>query len=55
MEIVSSKSVSFPKLNFGMNAGVPVEAPKDKKILETVLAHPCVSEVKAAQVNSKDK
>ena len=53
MKIVSTKSISFPKFDFGMTADVPVELPKDKKVQDVVLAHPSVSEVK--EVTSQTK
>lgn len=54
-KIVSTKDISFPKFDFDMTAGVPVEAPKDKEALEVVLAHPHVSEVKKEVNNQNNK
>lgn len=42
----SKKSISFPKFNWGINAGKTRELPKDKKAREAILAHPAITEVK---------
>ena len=52
MKIVATKDISWPKLNFGMTAGEPVDAPENKEVLEVVLAHRCVSEYK--EVTNKE-
>ena len=44
MKVFSKKSVSFPKLSWGINAGKTRELPKDKKAREAILAHPAISE-----------
>lgn len=44
-KVTSKSSVSFPKLNWGINAGTERELPKDKEACAVILAHPDISEV----------
>jgi hypothetical protein len=47
MKATSTKSISFPKLNWGINAGEVKELPEDKEAQARILAEPEISEVKA--------
>lgn len=45
MKVVSKKSVSFPKLNWGINVGEERELPEDKVSQDIILAHGSISKV----------
>jgi len=52
MKVISTKNISFPGLNWGINKGIVRELPKDKKAQEIILAHPAITKLK---VESEDK
>lgn len=41
--VTSTKSVSFPKLNWGINAGAERELPEEVEAQEIILAHSAIS------------
>lgn len=45
-KVTSSKSIHFPKFNWGINAGEERELPTTKAAQEAILSHPAISEVK---------
>ena len=47
MKVTSTKNISFPKLNWGINKGEVRELPEEKDVAEIILANPVISEVKA--------
>lgn len=44
--VTASKSVDFPKFNWGITAGDTRELPEDKKAQAVILAHPAISKSK---------
>lgn len=46
MLVISKKSMSFPKLNWGITAGEPRELPEDKEAQERILQEPEIVEYK---------
>ena len=54
MQVISTKSIHFPKFNWGINAGETRGLPSDKSIAEAILAHPAISEVKKASKKAKE-
>lgn len=54
MRVTSTKNVSFPKLDWGINKGDVRELPPDKEAQKIILAHPAISEVKEAK-SKEDK
>lgn len=46
MNVTSTKSVDFPKLDWGITAGAERELPESKATQKIILAHPAISEVK---------
>lgn len=42
MKVTSTKTISFPKFNWGIHKGEFRDLPEDKKAMEAILAHPCV-------------
>ena len=53
MKVTSRKTISFPKLNWGINKGSTKELSKDKKAAEIILANSVISEVKQTIINNK--
>jgi hypothetical protein len=49
MKVTSKKSISFPKLNFGISAGEVKELPEDKEAQTRILAEPDISEVREVE------
>ena len=45
MKVTSKKTISFSKLNWGINKGEERELPEDKEAQEIILAHKAISEV----------
>lgn len=45
MKVTSTKSISFPKLNWGITAGEERELPEDKEAQERILSEPEISPV----------
>ena len=54
MKVISTKSVSFPKLDWGITKGDIRELPADKDAQKVILAHPAISEVKETK-SKEDK
>jgi hypothetical protein len=46
MQVTATKSVSFPTLNWGINAGDTRELPADKDAQALILAHSAIREAK---------
>jgi len=46
MRVTSTKSISFPSLNWGITAGGERELPEDKEAQARILQEPEISEVK---------
>lgn len=46
MQVTATKSVSFPTLNWGINAGDTRDLPSDKGAQELILSHSAIKEVK---------
>jgi hypothetical protein len=53
MKVTSKKSISFPKLGWGITAGEIRELPEDKEAQERILAEPDIKEVKESRTNNK--
>lgn len=53
IKVTSTKSISFPKLNWGINAGSARELPDDKDAQSIILAHPAITEVKGGSANQQ--
>lgn len=51
MKVISNRSVSFPSLGWGINAGEVKELPQDKEAQEAILARPFIQE--ASNADSK--
>lgn len=49
MKVISSKSISFPKLKWGINAGDVRELPEGKEAQKRILAEPEISEIKGTK------
>lgn len=54
-KVTSTKSVEFPKLNWGINAGATRELPEDPKAQEQILAHSAISIVEGEKPDTKPK
>lgn len=50
MQVTSTKSITFPKLNWGISAGETKELPKDKAAQDRILAEDGIT-----AVNGKEK
>jgi hypothetical protein len=48
MRVKATKSIHFPKLGWGINAGTERELPEDKAAQDAIIAHPAISKVAAA-------
>ena len=46
MKVTSKKTISFPKLDWGINKGKIRELPKNKEAAEIILSHPAITEKK---------
>lgn len=46
MQVTSTKSISFPKLGWGISAGETRELPNDKSVQARILAEPEITEVR---------
>jgi hypothetical protein len=46
MKVTSSKSISFPKLKWGITAGEVKELPDDKEAQKRILMEPEITKVK---------
>ena len=55
MKVTSSKSISFPKLKWGISAGDVRELPEAKAAQTRILAEPEISEVKGTKENKGEK
>lgn len=54
MKVTSSKSISFPKLNWAISAGETKDMPAEKEAQKEILAWPEIELVeKSGKVNSK--
>lgn len=53
--VTSTKSISFPKLNWGINEGAERELPEDKEAQERILSEDCISVVGEKKVEIKNK
>jgi hypothetical protein len=47
MRVIAKKSVFFPKLKWGINAGQERELPEDKAAQNIILAHNAISKIAA--------
>lgn len=45
MQVTSKKTITFPKLHWGINKGEKRDLPKDEKTRKTILEHPAISKV----------
>ena len=50
-KVISSKDFSFPKLNWGISAGIPTELPESKEAQERILAESEISIVESIKNN----
>ena len=48
MKVTTTKSVHFPKLNWGITAGTVRDLPEDKAAQDAILAHGAISRVSVA-------
>ena len=55
MKVTSHKSISFPKLGWGINPGETKELPKDKKAQERILQEPDIEVVEEGTQNINKK
>jgi hypothetical protein len=55
MKVTSTKSISFPKLGWGISAGEVRELPEDKEAQARILAEPEISEVREPKAANKLK
>jgi hypothetical protein len=46
MKITSTKSISFPKFDWGITAGDVRELPADKEAQKIILAHPAIADAR---------
>jgi len=53
MKVTSTKSISFPKLNWGITAGEVRELPEEKQAQDRILQESEISEV-VETINKKD-
>jgi hypothetical protein len=53
MKAISSKSISFPKYQWGINAGEVRELPDDKEAQKRILSEPEISEVRGTKENKE--
>jgi len=51
MKVTSTKSVSFPSLNWGITAGDVRELPEDKDAQKVILDHPAISRIKKEPIS----
>ena len=54
MKVTSSKSISFPKLQWGITAGETKELPEDKEAQNRILAEPDIIPVDIKHKSDKD-
>ena len=52
MQVTSTKSVSFPSLDWGITAGEARDLPADKDAQKAILAHPSIKPVKEKVVTN---
>jgi hypothetical protein len=55
MQVTATKSVHFPKLNWGISAGQERELPADKAAQDVILAHGSISRIGAKEKESIKK
>lgn len=55
MKVTSSKTIRFPKFNWGMERGAVRELPKDKEAAEAILNHPAITEVAGNKEKEKSE
>lgn len=55
MKVISTKSIRFPKLNWGITAGVETELPEGKEAQERILQETEISVVESGKkpINNK--
>lgn len=49
MKVISTETIHFPSLNWGITAGETRELPADLEAQKVILAHPAISEVKGGE------
>jgi hypothetical protein len=56
MQVTAKKSVSFPKLHWGITAGQVRDLPEDKDAQQQILAHNAIVKVEPKKaINNKQK
>lgn len=55
MKVTSTKSVSFPKFDWGITAGEIRDLPEDKDAQDVILAHPAITKADAPKSKSDTK
>jgi len=55
MQVTSHKSISFPKLGWGISAGETRDLPEGKEAQQRILAEPEISEVRTTEVQKGSK
>lgn len=53
-KVISTKSISFPTLNWGITAGVETELPEDKEMQERILMEAEITIV-GSKINKNNK
>lgn len=48
-KVTSTKSIHFPSLGWGINAGETRELPEGKEVQAEILAHPAIKEVRGGK------
>lgn len=54
MKVISTKSISFPSLNWGISAGEEKELPEDKEAQARILSEPDITLVEK-KINKSEK
>jgi hypothetical protein len=54
MKVTSKRSISFPKLNWGISAGQTKELPEDKEAQKRILSEHGIEVVEPIKSKSKD-
>ena len=52
MKVTSTRSIDFPKFDWGITAGETRDLPEDKNAQKVILAHHSISKVKGESANS---
>lgn len=53
MKVISTETIHFPSLDWGITAGEVKELPADPEAQKAILAHPAISEAKGGESKTK--